>query len=115
MKLKEIGWEEIWGALRRKSPAVIAAVCTAEADGTDPKYAAGQRRELLVMLRATAQEPEAAIQSWLRANGWTNATVLEHRLLEETFDSGDNEVRACYVNAMASDGACLVYGETAET
>ncbi|MBS1799996.1 MAG: hypothetical protein JSS95_09250 [Acidobacteria bacterium] len=113
MKLKEIDWEEIRGALRRKSPTVIAAVCTAEAGGSDPQYAAGQRRELLVMVLDTGRQAEAAIQGWLKANGWTNATILEHRRLEETFDSGDNRVRACYVNAMSSGGACLVYDVTA--
>jgi hypothetical protein len=114
LKLKEIDWHEIRGALRRKTPTVIAALCTARADGSDPKYAVGEQRELLVMLRADKQDAEAMVQSWLMANGWNHASILDHRTLEETFDSEDALVRACYVNAMTSGGDCVVYEEPVE-
>lgn len=98
---------------------MLAALCTAEADGSDAKYDAGERRELLVMLRAEAgghggDEPESAVRAWLQTNGWNKATIVEQRMLEGAFDSSDALVRACYVNALTSDGGCVIYDKAAE-
>jgi hypothetical protein len=116
MKLKEISWDEVrWkeiaAALRRKTPSVVAGLCTAQADGSDPRYPADESREILVMVRAEEPEGESAIAGWLQTNGWREAVILESRKLEQTFLTDDLLVRACYVNAMTLGGGCVVYSD----
>jgi hypothetical protein len=118
MKLMEIGWDDIVGVFKRKMPTVIAALCTARSDGKTSQYPAGERHTVLVMLRIEepGQEPdlEAAVETLLEANGWYDGVILEETTLDQSFLSEDRMVMACYVNAMTSDGGCLVYEEPVE-
>jgi hypothetical protein len=119
MKLKELGWNEVWwkeiaAVLRRKTPTVVAGLCRAQADGSDPKYPAGESHEILVMVREEEPEAESGLADWLQSNGWLEAVILESRKLEQSFLTDDSLVRACYVNAMTLGGGCVVYSDPPE-
>ena len=100
--------------LGRKTPTVQAALCTASADGSVATYPAGVRRALLAMVRAEESQMEGAILALLQAQGWHDARIIESKQLEVPFLSGDREVRACYVNAVTSDGGVVVYTDPVE-
>src|SRR5213082_1673603 len=98
MKLTEIGWDGIVEAFKRKTPTVMAALCTARSDGKTAQYPAGERHTVLVMLRVDEElDMDAAIETWLEANGWYQGVVLETTKLDQSFLSDDRLVMACYV------------------
>jgi hypothetical protein len=93
--------------LGRKAPTVQAALCVTT-------YPAGVRRALLAMVRAEESQMESAILSLLQPHGWHDIRIIESKQLEVPFLSDDREVRACYVNAVTSDGGVVVYTDPVE-
>lgn len=100
-----------WG---RKTPAVYAVLCTAQADGSNAKYRAGERHTMMVMVNTTESTVETSMAELLHMQGWSEIAVLEQQLLEVPFFSKDRAVSACYVSAVTSDGGLIVYDEPVE-
>jgi hypothetical protein len=81
-----------WGRFFRvglKKLPVWAALCTARADGSDPKYPRQAKHAILAMVRSTEPEAESAICSLLQSKGWHETAIQNLKKLNDPFRSDD--------------------------
>jgi hypothetical protein len=90
---------------------VWSGLCTGRADGSDPKYRAGEKHAILAMVRAPEPEAESAICSLLQSNGWSRPELLKLKLLSEPFHSDDTAMLVCHENATKGQGGIVVYSD----
>jgi hypothetical protein len=90
---------------------VYAALCTARADGSDPKYLGGEKHAMLAMIHASADDAENAITSLLQSNGWREPAIQQLKLLAEPFHSDDPAMQRCYDSAIHREGGIVIYSD----
>jgi hypothetical protein len=106
-----------WGkflAVRPKRFTMWAALCTGRAERSTPKYLAGEKHAILVMVLAPEPDVEAAIYSLLQSNGWRELEIKKLKMLDEPFHSDDPIMQACHENAILKEGGFVVYTDPIE-
>jgi hypothetical protein len=90
---------------------VYAALCTARADGTDPKFLRQAKHAVLVMVRASEADAENAITSLLRTKGWVDPAIQRLKLLDQPFHTDEPMMQTCYDAAVEKEGGIVVYSD----
>ena len=106
-------WERFFGVGPKKLP-IWAALCTARADGSNPKYLPEAKHAVLVMVRSPESEVESAIRSVLQSNGWREPAIHNLKTLNDPFRSGDPIMRTCHDAAAKKEGGIIVYSDPME-
>jgi hypothetical protein len=106
-----------WGRFFRigtERVPIWAALCTARADGSDPKYPAGEKHAILIMVRSAEPQAESAIYSVLQSNGWGEPLIQNLKMLSDPFHSDDPIMRTCHESAIKREGGIVVYSDPVE-
>ncbi len=106
-------WGRSFRAGTEKLPT-WAALCTARADGSNPKYLAQAKHAVVAMVRSAEPEAEGSICSLLLSNGWREPAIQNLKLLNDPFYSDDPIMRTCYEGAIERDGGIVVYADPIE-
>jgi len=90
---------------------VWAALCTAQADGSDVRYRANAKHATLVMVCAPQSEAERKAVALMEANGWNDPAIKNLKLLNTPFVNEDPAMHACHRAALDGDGGIIVYSD----
>lgn len=88
---------------------VWAGLCEGLADGSNPRYLAGARHALLVMVRCDEKGLEDKMRRLLGENGWSNPLITQMKRLDQPFLSDDPTMLDCYTGAVEKEGGIIVY------